>query len=358
MNNIDSSRSALKRFLQRTALGSIPVMVFLGALAYFALEIRPKMSGDLGVLGKIPFSQEYSEGMYKPVFPDTLVRWFPADPNMPRVATIGDSFSMQVQNGYQNFLAHQLGESVAYLTTDRLKVIPEQGAIDLLNSGFFDRYPNLEWIVVETVERELVDRWLRVDFDKSPEDDLFMVCHPGEPLMGDVPDKRNYFGNLFREGLDWLKIKAGFDENPVREVGLSKDCFTMPGKTARLYFYQDDLNCISTSDEELLTVKNNIQRLHDMFAGKGIKMLFFMACDKYEVYQHLAVENPYPERPLGRQLSAALDSLDYFVNPLPELKRKVDAGELDIFMADDSHWSSKGASTAASLLSEKITESY
>ena len=104
---------------------------------------------------------------------------------------------------------------------------------------------------------------------------------------------------------------------------------------------------------EIAEVAARLSALHRRFAARGIGMLFMLAPDKYELYQHLAVDNPYPARPLGSQL-LVLDSLGFVVNPLPELSRRLEAGEKDLFMADDSHWSAKSAQTAASLVAAKM----
>lgn len=342
-----------RRFVCRTLAGGVPVLILTGLIIYFAIAVRPQMTGDLGVLGKIPFGQEYHQRIYAPAFPDTLVRWYPFSPGLQRVATAGDSFSMQVDNGYQNYLAHKLGEPVTYIVSDRARIHPEQSIVNLLNSGFFDGDCPIEWIVLETVERELVDRWSRLSFD-SPQKESYLLCvAPGKTKEEGTASQQSYVGSIFRDGLDWFKLVSGLDDNPVKHTGLSADCFTVPGRESELYFYEDDLNRLSVSPEELRAVAANIRRVHDIFASKGIKMLFLIAPDKYEVYQHYAAGNPYPGKALGQEFHA-LDSLGFVVNPLDNILKMVESGEKDVFMGHDSHWSGKGAEVAASMIASRI----
>lgn len=97
-----------------------------------------------------------------------------------------------------------------------------------------------------------------------------------------------------------------------------------------------------------------LHTLRDRFRARGMKMLFLMPADRYELYQHFATGNPYPRKGLGARLEK-LDSLDFFINTLPRLRKRLDAGEQDLYLGNDTHWSQKGACVAADLLYEKIT---
>lgn len=343
----------LRRFLIRTAIGGIPLGCILLAVLYYCLIIRPDLVGDLGELGKIPFDREYARQMYRPVLSGQRKVDYARGEAMSPVVTIGDSFSQQNPNGFQNFLGDMLGHDITNIPFDFHKTSPEQGAADLLATGFFDNHPEVEWVIVETIERDLVDRWLAVEFDRARSNPPVKYRREEDaPAEGKVQES---LGRYFRQGVDWIKLSTGIADSPVCSVELSEECFTLAGKESRLYFYDQDLTRISASDDELAAVAGKISALRDRFADKGIKMIFMPAPDKYELYQHLTVDNPYPARPLGASLSAALDTLDFVVNPLPELRRMLDNGDKDIYMADDTHWSAKGASAAAAMLHRHMT---
>lgn len=339
----------LVKFLRRLLIGAIPAMVFCVAILYFALFLRPQMVGDLGELGKIRFDRAYCDSMYRPVLPNGMPLIYQPGDSLAAVVTIGDSFSQQRPNGYQAFLAERIGMPVSNIALDHHQVSPEQAVWDMVNSGFFDSHPAVEWVVVETVEREFISRWLAVDTARTT--NHYPVVRQKSPDEG--ADSRGLAGRIFRQGVDWLKLSAGLADSPVKSVRLDRECFTLPGKEAMLYFYQNDLVCLSATDGEIAEVAARLSALHRRFAARGIGTLFMLAPDKYELYQHLAVDNPYPARPLGSQL-LVLDSLGFVVNPLPELSRRLEAGEKDLFMADDSHWSAKSAQTAASLVAAKM----
>ena len=347
--------SDLEKFLKRVAIGGIPLGCLLLGVLYYCLFVRPNLAGDLSQLGKIPMDVGYGARMYDPVFPDQMTRRYDRGDTLARVVTIGDSFSQQMPNGFQNFLGHLLGEPVSNVTIDGTRMRPEQGASDLLMSGFFDSHPGVEWVVIESVERSLVEVWSKVDVGRDP--GFVPILHAG---MADAatPAAQESLGRYFSQGLDWLKLTVGIDNNPVCRVRLSRPVFTTTAGEDILYFYEQDLWQLSATEGELSTVVERLKALHGLYAARGIKMLFMPAPDKYELYQHLAVDSPYPARELGAQLSAALDTLDFVVNPLPELRRRLDNGEKDLFMADDTHWSAKGASTAAALLYGRLKEDH
>lgn len=344
----------MKRFLVRTLVGAIPLLLLiLGSLYYYFL-IRPELTGDLGQLGKIAFGTEYDARIGRPQLDGSMVRPFEPGAPVGRIVTIGDSFSQQEERGYQNFLTHRLGEPVTNIRliqgTD-----PEQAALDLLQAGFFDTLPEVKWVIVESVERALVDRCLNLTPDRRTAESPLL--REDDAAGSDSGSGNGLLGRAFRQSKDWMLLNLGLARNPVCTATLDRPCFTLPERERTLYFYKDDLDRLSVTDAELATVRESLRTLHERFQARGIELLFLMAVDKYECYQHFivdkTVDNSYPQRPLGSRLQA-LDSLEFFVNPLPALRERLEAGEQDLYMAHDTHWSQKGARLAADLLYEKI----
>lgn len=337
----------MKRFLIRTLIGAIPLFLLVLGSLYYYFRIRPELTGDLGQLGKIAFGTEYDARIRRPQLPERMVR--PYEPGAPvdRIVTIGDSFSQQEGNGYQNFLAHQLNEPVTNIRLNPL-ADPEQSAIDLLEAGFFDTLPQVEWVIVESVERSLVDRCLRLEVNRSAKESPLLRENPtAEPESG-------LLGRAFRQSKDWMSINSGLARNPVRSAALSRPCFTLPGRESTLYFYKDDLIRLSVTDEELAAIREALRTLREQFRTRGIEVLYLIAADKYELYQHLLTENPYPVRSLGVRLQEGLDTLDFCVDPLPRLRERLNAGQQDLYLAHDTHWSQNGARIAGEMLCERI----
>lgn len=344
----------MKRFLLRTFLGAIPVLIVVGLTVYYWFAVRPELSGDLGQLGKLKLSRDYSEAFSSPRFDSLMVsRYREGDP-AARILTVGDSFSQQGMNGYQNFLAHSIGDTISNLVVRRGDwMSPEQGVADLLNRGFFDNHPEIEVVILETVEREFPWRWDKIETDRQAAESPVLDPSLDNPHEEKPLTVQNYLSTIFRQGSDWLRLTAGLDKSPVKHVELKDEYFTLPGHESELYFYQDDLVFTDLEDAEIRKFAGNMRTLQRRLAEKGVTLVCLIAPDKYELYQHYAVDGRYPYRPLGERLMA-LDSLEFVVNPLPQLTAALRAGEKDLFMADDTHWSYKSASIAAGLLENRI----
>lgn len=349
---MDKANKGLKRFLLRTAIGGIPVACFLCAVAYYSLEIRPSLSGDLGELGKIQMDPAYTARMYQPVCAGQMLERYEQGDTVWPVVTIGDSFSQQEPNAYSNFLGNKLGHKVTNITVNEKLSSPEQTVADLLYSGFFDSHPQVEWVIVETVERGLVGRWSELEFDRKVSQVPFIYRSEYDELHRSRLQTR--IGEMFSQGADWIMLSLGLDENPVRYAKLSAELFSLKGKERDLYFYYADLDKLDATDDELRQIVDNMESLHARLAERGIRLLILPAPDKYELYQDFVENNPYPKKLLGRQLTEAFASLDYVVNPLPQLQQMLRDGRRDLYMADDSHWSSESASLAADMLFEKM----
>ena len=231
----------MKRFLVRTFIGAIPLLLLVLGSLYYYFRIRPELTGDLGQLGKIAFGTEYDARIGKPLLADRMVR--PYEPGAPvgRIVTIGDSFSQQEEKGYQNFLAHRLGEPVTNIRLIQGEA-PEQAALDLLRDGFFDTLPEVKWVIVESVERALVDRCLKLAPDRTPE--ASPLLRDGDGPTG--PESSNgLLGRAFRQSKDWMLLRTGLAANPVCSAALSRPCFTQPARESTLNFYRDDLDRLS-----------------------------------------------------------------------------------------------------------------
>ena len=344
------SSSDMKRFLVRTFIGAIPLLLLVLGSLYYYFRIRPELTGDLGQLGKIAFGTEYDARIGKPLLADRMVR--PYEPGAPvgRIVTIGDSFSQQ-EEGLSEFSG-----SPARRTRNQYPADSGRG------SGAGRPRPAARRILRHAARGEMGDRRIGRTGPGRPLSEAGTRPHPeASPLLrdGDGPtgpeSSNGLLGRAFRQSKDWMLLRTGLAANPVCSAALSRPCFTLPGRESTLYFYRDDLDRLSVSDDELAAMRESLRTLHDRFRERGIELFYLMAVDKYELYQHLIAENPYPQRLLGTRLRE-LDSLEFFIDPLPRLRERLDAGETDLYLGHDTHWSQKGAALAADLLCEKILD--
>lgn len=344
------SDSNIIRFITRTLIGSIPLMILGVLILFYYFDRRPAMTGDLGALGKLRFDNIYHNSMLKPRTANDMPSIYQPGDSLPSIVTIGDSFSDQYPNGYQSFLADMLHCEITNIPLDSHLTDAIPGAFRLVNSGFFDNHPQVEWVIVECGEKSMLRQWLLAD--------TLAVADP-LPIINfkEIPDESvlTFSRRIFSQGIDWLKLSSGIVENPVKSIKLNRKCFTQPGKEDMLFFVKDDLKRLSASEAQLSEVDKRLKNLHSRFARRGIKMIYLIAPAKYGLYQHIAIDNPYPARLFSRQMSV-FGNLDFVVNPYPVLKNAIDSGMKDVYMADDTHWSPEGAKIAAQLIANKIHE--
>lgn len=348
-----SKNSSIFRFLKKVAIGAIPLYFVIFGVIYYAIAIKPSLTGDLGKLGKITFDPDYTNREYFDSLPSPMTRWYEHGDSVAGIISIGDSFNTLPNRNHTTYLAHLLGDTITTMVVNRMDASPEQLVFDLLNSGFFEENTSVDYLILEGVEREFINRWLEIDPDRKVERPSLLL-----PPNNDEPEQTEKFSlaSLYSQGIDWMKISLGLDKSPVKSARLSRDCFTIPGRESELDFYFLDLYQTTTNDRDLRAVAANIRLAQQRLAQHNVKLICFVAPDKYEVYQHLIVDNPYPEKLVGHQLEA-LDSLDCFFTPLPQLRKAVDSGMKDVYIASDTHWSRRTASLVANLLYRRIIQS-
>ena len=337
----------MRRFLTRTAIGSLPIVAVIGLCVYYYYGVRPSLYGDLGVLGREQFDAEYNRTQHAAPFGGSvMVDTYHDGDTLTRVVTIGDSFSQQDSIGYQNALAHLLDERVTNLPIDVSTSGPVPSAFALLRSGFFERNKGAEVVIFELVERSFPPSLNVIDEERIA---AAATTFPRTEGAG-TPKAESLPASIIHQGIDWVRLRTGLEKNPVMSAELTRPLFTEPGKESRLYFYRDDLETLGAPPEMWARMRGNIERLHDEFARRGIKMVFLVVPDKYEVYQPYVKPGELPEKRFGLEMLDALAGMDYVLQVLPEAHRRLEAGELDLYMADDTHWAAKGSMMAAELL--------
>jgi len=328
---------------------------------HYYFDVKPMLRGDLERLGKFAIAggAEYDDRMRQvPAGENLNIRYTLGDTTVRigRVATIGDSFSQRGAEGYQNFLAHRIGEPVVNLTMshcadDRYR--PEEAAIKLLDAGFFDTL-RIRTLIVECVGRSLVT--MLSDFDCSGRanpltDDDTEWWRQTAGFHPEVED-RDIFGWLDTRNMnqtrDYLFLSLGISKSGVCRATLREPLFSVGG--SELFFLKNDLRspCVNPDNRALVTAK--IDSLRERFARKGIDVLYLVASDKYETYAPYIADNPYPPVRTCENLGAH----DGIVNSLFPLRRALERGERDLFLAGDTHWSCKGASVIADEIADRI----
>lgn len=340
----------MKKFLIKLSYTVLPVFLLLfGLVAYVTLFICPKSdTGDLGNLALITFWPEYGQKIEEHEMKDTLFVKVNHTEDLRNidvnVLTVGDSFSQQEHAGYQNYMP---GEGLSVANCRRsLYDNPIQYAYNLMDWGMVDS-TNVDVMVVEVGERDFALRIDNFGVDKVE------VPEPDDPVEDDNEERNPNEWSLLRARDFVLYRFAG--RSPVYVVDLKQDFFDSP-EPRKLYFYCADIINGMTIDE---TIRHKVKEVFDLLTcmaqKRGIKLIFMLPVDKYDLYQDYIVDNPYayPKR-INEDLREILGDIPevllskYYLQPL------IDKGEKDIFLFDNSHWSYKASEVVGKELSRRI----
>ena len=340
----------MKKFLIKLSYTVLPVFLLLfGLVAYVTLFICPKSdTGDLGNLALITFWPEYGQKIEEHEMKDTLFVKVNHTEDLRNidvnVLTVGDSFSQQEHAGYQNYMP---GEGLSVANCRRsLYDNPIQYAYNLMDWGMVDS-TNVDVMVVEVGERDFALRIDNFGVDKVE------VPEPDDPVEDDNEERNPNEWSLLRARDFVLYRFAG--RSPVYVVDLKQDFFDSP-EPRKLYFYCADIINGMTIDE---TIRHKVKEVFDLLTcmaqKRGIKLIFMLPVDKYDLYQDYIVDNPYayPKR-INEDVREILADIPevllskYYLQPL------IDKGEKDIFLFDNSHWSYKASEVVGKELSRRI----
>ena len=338
----------MKQFLKKLSYTVLPLwLLCVGLTAYYHLMVKPYQGGDLGKLGMIPFESFY-ERPSDPEMPDTLFLQIDSPEQLHTlhadVLVCGDSFTSgrgQGAMGYHSYLA-RLGFRVVSCSSKGMPLRnPFKTAARMMELGYIDSL-NTDVLLIESVERSLIDRLAYYDYYTAEIDEDQWY----EPRIESPEDADSSWSLL--QARNYASLRLGF-ERPVRCVKLDAPFFsgTCP---ADLYFYQDDLLLMSADDEIGRQAMQGLGKLLTVARQKGVRLLLLVCPDKYDIYQHHIVDNPYPPKTINEDFRRlAADSLPIFFAK-DVLLPHVDAGEIDLYYHDDTHWSYKSARYVADSL--------
>lgn len=262
------------------------------------------------------------------------------------ILTIGDSFS----NGgagayYQDYLMEQLNVNVLNMPTipgyrhDAIRILDAlevTGYLDIIN-------PKL--VILESVERKIGSRWgERIVFDSTMDakrlEEAFLPTNNDvnegdseKPLQGIIPQ--------IMIQADWKYLNDRYiapQSRLVKFYNLNKACFTNPGCEDMLLILDEDLeSAMSPVDSKM--VNENMNMMANRMKEKNIEMMFLPCPDKFDLYFPYIVNPPVDKESLTIEEIESLPK-EYFIIPAKRLLRKaMDKGEMDLYWADDTHWS-------------------
>lgn len=331
-------------------VGFLAVLVLLNAVVWHfftrdILTFEPWYNGGLDRLGYLPGSKHYR----KPEFtlPRRHIENADHDGGQVDVVTVGDSFSNVTENGlnplYQDWIASTYGLSV--LNMQIIKGLdPYTTIIILMNSGYFDKI-RPRFVVLQTVERFCPVQCSRpTDFTETRPLAEIEAFYRTARYRFDVPQ----VGFLNSGNFQFLvnAVLYRFSDRAFTSTVVARDLtrpFFSVKDGARLLFYHEDVRNIPyATAERMRALNDNLNELADRLARKGITLYFLPAPDKYNMYSEYIRDNPYPQSVFFETL-APLPKRYRYLDTKALLIRDIRSGEMDVYYADDTHWSWKAS---------------
>lgn len=319
--------------------------IFLFTILNFLIFniFQKNFTGDLGRMGKICFPKEYNK-IYDLTYDENFI--YANNENIEKVdiITIGDSFSQQPK-GYQYFLS----ENKKTMNIKRYKNFePEQTAIILLNSGYFEKVKP-KYIILESIERAFIQRNINLDFNLTFSEEEILKFYEKRKIVKENNPKFINIGN-FKFLLNNILYK--FDDNayisPVYIANINKELFSYSNK--KLYFYKEDLeNMKYTTNVNLKLVNKNLNLLYKKFQEKGIELIILVPPNKYTLYYDFIKNKKYSASNFF-ELFSQYNKEYCFIDTKNILLKELEKGEKDIYLVNDTHWGVK----ASKVISKEI----
>ncbi|MBI9088534.1 MAG: hypothetical protein JEZ12_04915 [Desulfobacterium sp.] len=345
--NIMNNRNYFKLFL----IGFIPLW---GIITLFVFT-TPCFIGDLTRIGG------YSEQAFAPKQPQIRFQKpaFTKIFNLREykayhdVLVVGDSFSQNKAYGWQNYIAEKSGWSI--LTFHKSDVnIP-----DLLNSEAFQKHPP-KIFIYEIAEHGLHDfRFKGAEHggksgSKRPDGAIQLNPVPKEKV---VKKEALSFDMDISHGIHRLQKsikKATGSRQKVFRLPLSNGRFFSNESSDEILIYYGDFSKNDINPDQWISVNSDLHKLQNRVQANGQTLFLLMiAADKSSIYKPYIQNSP---KPILSALKLLGDVNSLNVLPIHEfLSQKIrTAGEMDIFLPNDTHWSNIGHSTAANAVIEYL----
>lgn len=368
----------MKKFIIRILIFSSPVIALY---AYPMLRYANGESyGALIQLGSYFFDKEYMPLMaHNPGFKRHVILSEDVTEDIcdSDVLVIGDSFTQMGYNNFMEYLQNQYsdrtiygihtfryGEEWRYVHkslegSGRLLMFPGKTDVVMYLLRYAKRLPST--IVIESSEMWLMESIVRTKFELS-EDSL--EDYDGAPLVSSEekyerysqllvspdPIKCIFDGRAFNFAQDWIKRKLRIVENDVRKSPLMKPLFTNKGGESTLYYIP---YTFTWPDEDIDKMRSMMMQIIDKGAERGVNIIFMVVPQKEHLYGKYMEEERFPETYLSNRLMDKASDPHYLIC-MPILNGMVESGERDVFLANDTHWSYKGAKACAEALKYKI----
>jgi hypothetical protein len=271
------------------------------------------------------------------------------------MVTIGDSFSngggFGANRYYQDYIAFNSNLTVLNIEPFEDLDFVTQASL-YANNGFLDRVQPKYYLLSSTAKYCVARFADNVDFDRTVSmEELasykkYRFRYNLEQDSARIPDNVFRFVNEGNFKFLLYNICYRFSDHAffskTYQLPLDRTFFS-GNRGTTLLCYRDDIKNLSyLTPDTVAKINENLNRLADRLAAKGIHLVFMPVVDKYDLYFDYIVKNRYPRntffdmlRPLKRRYR--------LIDTKAILEEAIRNGVKDIFYVDDTHWTWKAS---------------
>jgi hypothetical protein len=274
------------------------------------------------------------------------------------IVAIGDSFTGESKwrpgTTWPHYLAHDTGLKVAIFDSD------DDLIGQLLESPGFQTDPP-PVVIYEIVERNLAPGHPSIPGEACPTAQVSprVVLSPAAPSPPPLPDmrprQRAWYELPVSYGLAYLtqnlrRMVIGHEMTNSVEIDLSRGGLFSSRRDTKLLVYGEDFNKAGWTDQQWRDAACNLLRLQARVQANGRTLFLAMvAPDKLTSY------GPYLADESFRDLSRLNILTEYPTLNLVRFDHSFDpAGHVDLYLPDDTHWSTVAHALAAKLIEGRL----
>jgi acetyltransferase AlgX (SGNH hydrolase-like protein) len=330
----------MKKFIFKTLVFVLPAFISYVAIEFFYTSDK----GDLIRIGYIVdrsdyrdiFIHEFDRNIYFTNISTINLR----KQNKFKVLTIGDSFSEQGGFGYKNYLANE--DSISLIHFDRIfHINPIQALYGIINGDILDNL-KVDYIILQSIEREFTRRALRVDTNKILNiDSIHALIKKPRTNHNKVEKVDKFFSDRIIKfplyNLLYL-IKDNAYISDIYRVETRNELFT--NKKNELLFHKVGIErtVVNNNVDSVFRLNKVLNGLSEKLNEKGIKLIVLPSPDKYDFYYDCIVDNSKYPTPLFFEHFEKMSKEYLYVDSKNILMDRINRMK-DIYFYDDTHWS-------------------
>ena len=277
------------------------------------------------------------------------------------VITLGDSFFNGGGGGKNPYLQDYMVKYTHLKILNILNFNPKQSPIylieNLIKIGWFDHYKP-KYLILESVTRSLTGKFdLNNKYPINTIKEMNQkIISPGYSLFTYVPTIKLI--NTANYKIPYYNIAYLFNNHAQKDVykfHLKKQLFSK-NKREILFYHEGVEHASAFTHAKVQDINKKLNAISHKLKRIGIKLIFLVAVDKYDLYSPYLKEKNLPKNHFFQNFDEI--KKDYiFINTKEILQPYLDynsSKSLDIFYLDDTHWTYKANDIIAKFIAKKL----